>query len=53
MNVQKKVLNKLLDSYEKSKTFQGENKVNQSFIVEISKLFPRYNDDAEYEFFLR
>lgn len=51
IDIQRKVLGKLLDAYEKSKTFQEENKVNQSFSIEVSKLFPRYNDDAEYHFF--
>lgn len=49
--LQKKVLERLVDSYEKSKTFQGKNKVNQSFSVHIGKLFPRYQDDAEYDYF--
>lgn len=50
---QKKVLDSLLDSYEKSKTFQGENQVNQSFTVNIGKLFPKYQDDSEYDTFYR
>lgn len=49
--LQKKVLESLLTSYEKSKTFRGENQVNQSFSVSIGKLFPRYYDDAEYDYF--
>ncbi len=49
--MQSKVLEHLLDSYEKSKTFQGENLVNQNFSVNIGKLFPRYQDDAEYDYF--
>lgn len=49
--MQSKVLEHLLDSYEKSKTFQGENLVNQNFSVNIRKLFPRYQDDAEYDYF--
>lgn len=49
--MQSKVLGHLLDSYEKSKTFQGENLVNQNFSVNIGKLFPRYQDDAEYDYF--
>lgn len=53
IEIQRKVLGKLVDSYEKSKTFQGENKVNQRFAVDVEKLFPRYRDDAEYEFFCR
>lgn len=51
--MQSKVLEHLLDSYEKSKTFQGENLVNQTFSVNIGKLFPRYQDDAEYDYFCR
>lgn len=49
--IQTKVLNKLIDSYEQSKTFLGQNKVKQSFSVTVGKLFPRYRDDAEYDFF--
>ncbi len=48
---QKKALEYLLDSYENSKTFRGDNRINQSFSVSIGKLFPRYCDDAEYDFF--
>lgn len=51
--LQRKVLERLLDSYEKSKTFQGENQVNQSFSVSVEKLFPKYGDDAEYDYFCR
>lgn len=51
--LQRKVLGQLLDSYEKSRTFQGENQVRQSFSVQIGKLFPRYQDDAEYDYFCR
>lgn len=51
--LQRKVLEQLLDSYEKSKTFQGENQVKQSFSVQIGKLFPRYLDDAEYDYYCR
>lgn len=50
---QRKVLEHLLDSYEKSKTFQGENQVNQRFSIQVGKLFPRYQDDAEYDYFCR
>lgn len=44
-----KILNSLIDSYEKSKTFIGDNKVNQSFSVKITKLYPEYENDFEYE----
>lgn len=49
---QKTVLSKLIDQYESSATFQGRNKVNQSFSVRPGKLFPAYLDDAEYDFFV-
>ena len=49
--VQCKVLNHLLDQYEQSKSFLGENKVSQNFSVNITKLFPKYDDDAEYDLF--
>lgn len=48
---QRKVLEHLLDSYERSRTFRGDNQVNQSFSVSIGKVFPKYNDDAEYDYF--
>lgn len=49
--IQKITINKLLDKYEKSKTFTGDNQVNQSFERKVGELFPKYNDDAEYELF--
>ncbi len=49
--IQQKTLNKLLDKYEKSKTFLKTNRVNQTFAKLITELFPRYGDDAEYDFF--
>ena len=49
--IEQKLLNALLDSYEKSKTFIGENKNQQAFRIQISKLFPKYDDDSEYEFY--
>lgn len=45
------ILNKLLDKYEKSKTFTGDSKVNQSITAKIIQLFPKYADHAEYEIF--
>lgn len=50
--IEKKILNKLLDRYEGSKSFVGLNKVEQTFAVEVAKLFPRYIDDSEYDFFI-
>lgn len=49
--IQQKTINRLLDKYEKSKTFTGTNQVNQNFVIRIIELFPKYNDDAEYELF--
>lgn len=48
---QKKVLEHLLDSYERSRTFRGDNQVSQTFSVSVGKIFPKYNDDAEYDYF--
>lgn len=46
-----KLLNALLDKYEKSKSFVGGNKIQQSFQVRISELYPAYSDHADYEIF--
>ena len=48
---EKEIINKLLDKYEKSKSFTGENKVNQSFSVKVSSLFTKYRDHSNYEVF--
>ena len=48
---QRKVLEQLLDSYERSRTFRGDNQVSQKFSVSVGKIFPKYNDDAEYDYF--
>lgn len=42
---QKLILTKLLQKYEKSKSYKGENAVRQSFAVEPSKIFDQYEDD--------
>lgn len=49
--IELKILNELLNLYEKSKTFLGENKNRQTFKVTVSKLFPKYDDDSEYELY--
>ena len=36
------ILNALLDRYERSKSFIGDNKVNQQFTVKLVKLFEKY-----------
>lgn len=46
------ILNALLDRYERSKSFTGDNKVNQKFTVQLVKLFPKYDDASEYDMFV-
>lgn len=48
---EKIIINKLLDKYEKSKSFTGDNKVNQKFSVKISSLFPKYCEHSDYDSF--
>lgn len=50
-DIQRKIIERLLDKYEKSKTFLGENIICQKFSCRIAELFPRYSDDAEYDYF--
>ena len=50
--IQKTILNKLVDKYEKSKSFIGANVVRQKFALQPSDLFPKYNDDLEYDIFV-
>lgn len=42
---QKAVLHFLLDKYERSKTYRGENKVKQTFSCESRAIFPDYYSD--------
>ncbi len=42
---QKSVLSALLDVYEGSKTYRGENARNQSFSIKPERVFPEYDDD--------
>ncbi|MBE5935498.1 MAG: hypothetical protein E7262_06875 [Lachnospiraceae bacterium] len=49
--IQRKVINKLLDKYEKSKLFIGTNKVHQNIAIPIGKIVPKYLDDAEYDIY--
>ncbi len=46
-----KILNALLDQYERSKSFIGANKQNQSFSKKITELIPDYADEAKYDVF--
>ena len=50
-NYKEIILNLLLDKYERSKSFTGDNKVEQRFLVKIATLFPKYGDEAEYDLF--
>ena len=51
MNYARKILDTLLDSFEKSKTFTGENLVKQTFSIKPEKLFPDYADSAAFDVF--
>lgn len=46
--IESRILNALLDSYEKSKTFIGQNKNQQTFKISVAKLFPEYDDDSDF-----
>lgn len=48
---EKKILNSLVDKYEASRSFIGNNKVNQRFKVCISKMFIGYTDHSKFEIF--
>lgn len=48
----KKMLNRLLDKYEKSKSFTEDNVKNQNFYLYISREFPKYDDDSDYDTFM-
>ena len=41
------ILARLIDKYERSKSFIGTNEVNQSFSLDLVKAFPEYADDAK------
>ncbi|MBR1391610.1 MAG: DUF2399 domain-containing protein [Lachnospiraceae bacterium] len=43
--LQRRILESILDQYENSKTYSGENKVDQTFKVRVSKVWPEYLDD--------
>lgn len=51
INYEKEILNKLIDKYEKSKSFIKQNKVNQNFTISISYLFPEYADHSKFKSF--
>lgn len=51
-NEQKKILNTLVDKYERSATFRGDSRVNQSFSLKPEAVFSKYADEREYDFFI-
>ena len=51
LTYEKGILDYLLDPYDRSKSFTGDNRIGQSFSVKLAKLFPKYGDEAEYELF--
>jgi len=51
MNYETTILNLLVDKYEKSKSFIEDNKVIQSFSINLNKIFPSYSDHSNYETF--
>ena len=44
---QRKVLDHLIDKYEQSKTYAGENKVNQRFSCAPAEIYPEYESNYE------
>lgn len=48
---EKAIINELLDKYERSRSFTGDNKVNQKFVVKVGSMFPQYADHAYFEVF--
>ncbi|MGM0397080.1 MAG: Wadjet anti-phage system protein JetD domain-containing protein [Bacillota bacterium] len=48
---EKIILGELLNKYERSESFKGTNKVNQSFKIKVSSLFPKYDDHSNYKLF--
>ena len=43
--LQRKILDMLLDRYENSRTYVGENRVNQTFRIMVRDIWPEYLDD--------
>ena len=50
---QKKILNTLIDKYERSASFRGENKNIQHFYIKPEEVYSKYLDEREYDFFAR
>ena len=51
MNYINFILNYLLDKYERSKNFVQNDEIQRKISVKINKIFPEYDDEAEYELF--
>lgn len=49
--IEAKILGTLIDSYERSKTFTGDNLNEQKFKIATAKLFPQYDDDSEFDLY--
>ncbi|MDW7670351.1 MAG: DUF2220 family protein [Bacillota bacterium] len=45
------ILEALLDKYERSKSFTGDNKVQRRILLKVTALFPDYADHANYDVF--
>lgn len=45
------IIDKLLNKFEQSKSFIGNNKNNQKFSIKVSTLFPEYIEPSNYEVF--
>jgi len=48
-NYKNEILTRLIDKYERSRSFTGDNTVKQSFTVDFAKEFPEYSDDARIQ----
>lgn len=48
---EKAILNALMDKYERSKSFTGDNKINRQIVIKIAQLFPNYSDHDNFELF--
>jgi len=48
---EEKILNNLIDQYERSKSFTGNAEKNQRFKCKSAELFPGYDDSAKYDLF--
>ena len=51
MNYISFILNYLLDKYERSKNFVHNDEIQRKISVKVNKIFPKYQDEAEYDLF--